>query len=238
VFDAEHIVLEDYTQIQDTYAGNKIVQEVGTGNGEITDVFISDGGQSYQNLPAITINTATGNSGILKAYGSQIGRITGIKTTELGVGYDTPPTPPQTQRIETPDGLGNENEDRIIFVNNKADDKLWLTGTIVAVMAFLVGLGVYFYTEIYGNCLNKDRKNIVLFDDPVKGTATDAATLGAFQNDFYEPQKRLPTTYDDNLNYQDNDDNVSEISVSSEIKKDQALHMVFDTIFDSDPGKL
>lgn len=140
--------------------------------------------------------------------------------------------------IETPDGLGNENEDRIIFVNNKADDKLWLTGTIVAVMAFLVGLGVYFYTEIYGNCLNKDRKNIVLFDDPVKGTATDAATLGAFQNDFYEPQKRLPTTYDDNLNYQDNDDNVSEISVSSEIKKDQALHMVFDTIFDSDPGKL
>ena len=96
---AEHIVLEDYTQIQDTYAGNKIVQEVGTGNGEITDVFISDGGQSYQNLPAITINTATGNSGILKAYGSQIGRITGIKTTELGVGYDNSPTPPQLQMV-------------------------------------------------------------------------------------------------------------------------------------------
>lgn len=39
---------------------------------------------------------------------------------------------------------------------------------------------------------------------------------------------------DDNLNYQDNDDNVSEISVSSEIRQESAMYMVFDQIFDSE----
>jgi hypothetical protein len=47
-----------------------------------------------------------------------------------------------------------------------------------------------------------------------------------------DPRKRLPQAVDDNLNYEDHDDNVSEISVSSEIKQDSAMQMVFDSIFD------
>ena len=38
----DHIVLEDETQRGDPYTGNKIVQESGSGNEDITDIRIID----------------------------------------------------------------------------------------------------------------------------------------------------------------------------------------------------
>ena len=52
----DHIVLEDKTVDNDPYTGNKIVQEVGTHNGEITDVRIIAGGSGYTTLPTATIS--------------------------------------------------------------------------------------------------------------------------------------------------------------------------------------
>jgi hypothetical protein len=42
-----HIVLEDATMQDDTYFGNKFVQESGTDIGDITDIFLYDKGSGY-----------------------------------------------------------------------------------------------------------------------------------------------------------------------------------------------
>ena len=52
----DHIVLESETTKGDAYDGNKIVQEVGTHNGEITDVRLIAGGSGYTSLPTATIS--------------------------------------------------------------------------------------------------------------------------------------------------------------------------------------
>ena len=52
----DHIVLEDKTVDNDPYTGNKIVQEVGTHNGEITDVRMIASGSGYTTLPTATIS--------------------------------------------------------------------------------------------------------------------------------------------------------------------------------------
>ena len=41
----DHIVLEDETVRGDVYTGNKIVQESGSGNEDITDIRIINGGK-------------------------------------------------------------------------------------------------------------------------------------------------------------------------------------------------
>tara|TARA_Y100001937_G_scaffold15440_1_gene21140 strand:- start:8668 stop:11679 length:3012 start_codon:yes stop_codon:yes gene_type:complete len=52
----DHIVLEDKTIDGDPHDGNKIVQEVGTHNGEITDVRMIASGSGYTTLPTATIS--------------------------------------------------------------------------------------------------------------------------------------------------------------------------------------
>ena len=53
----DHIVLEDETQRSDPYVGNKIVQEAGSGNEDITDIRIIDGGNGYTTFPTLTITS-------------------------------------------------------------------------------------------------------------------------------------------------------------------------------------
>src|SRR5210317_1283254 len=53
----DHIILEDATVISDPYTGNKVVQESGTGNGEITDIRIINSGSNYTSPPVITVNS-------------------------------------------------------------------------------------------------------------------------------------------------------------------------------------
>lgn len=77
--------------------------------------------------------------------------------------------------------------------------------------------------EYFGNPL-QEKKTTVSFED------------NNDQSDYFEPQKRQPMTFlpqDGNMTY-DDDDNVSEISVSSEIEKERAMQMVFGTVFDQD----
>ena len=86
---ADHITLEDGTQRGDHYYGDKIVLEPETNNNQndITDVFLINKGSGYISLPSITI-TSSGTNGKLLAHGTEIGRVIGLKTNELGEGYE------------------------------------------------------------------------------------------------------------------------------------------------------
>jgi hypothetical protein len=90
----DHLVLEDETTRGDSYTGNKIVQESGTGVGDITDIRIIDTGHNYKTLPSLTISSSGGSNGSALAYGSEIGRVQSIKIIETGVNHNLSPSPP------------------------------------------------------------------------------------------------------------------------------------------------
>src|SRR6056300_380547 len=90
----DHIVLEDETVRGDPYTGNKVVQESGTGVGDITDVRIIYEGNGYTSLPTLTITSSGGSSASIFANSNDIGRILSLKTIELGSNYDDSPSPP------------------------------------------------------------------------------------------------------------------------------------------------
>ena len=92
--ESDHIVLEDETQKGDPYTGNKIVQESGSGNEDITDVRIIDAGNGYTTFPTLTITSSAGSSATAKAYGTQIGRVLSLKTIEQGFGHENSASPP------------------------------------------------------------------------------------------------------------------------------------------------
>ena len=87
----DHIILEDETVRGDSYTGNKIVQE--TGSGDITDVRIINGGSNYQTLPTVSVESVGLPASII-AYGTDIGKIQELKIIESGVGYQNSPSPP------------------------------------------------------------------------------------------------------------------------------------------------
>jgi len=88
----DHIVLEDETVRGDVYTGNKIVQEAGSGNEDITDVRIIDSGSGYTSLPTAVVG-GTGNGAKIIPYGAEIGRLLNTKKIETGVGYESSPSP-------------------------------------------------------------------------------------------------------------------------------------------------
>ena len=96
----DHIVLEDATTRGDQYTGDKIVQEIETGpslgdvEGDITDIYLTNNGSGYLTLPTVTVTSSTGSGANVLAYGDEIGRVIGLKTNELGEGYEVSPTPP------------------------------------------------------------------------------------------------------------------------------------------------
>jgi len=92
----DHIILEDETVRGDNYTGNKLVQEAGTGNNDITDIRIINPGSNYTTLPTITVNSSTelGNGAKVLANGTNIGRVLGLKIVEPGAEYHQSPSPP------------------------------------------------------------------------------------------------------------------------------------------------
>src|SRR6056300_1138295 len=90
----DHIILEDETTRGDPYTGNKIVQESGTGSGDITDIRIINAGNNYQSLPIAEVDDTNGSGATVYAFGSEIGRVLGLKIVETGAGYEASPTPP------------------------------------------------------------------------------------------------------------------------------------------------
>ena len=90
----DRLVLEDETTIGGQYEGKVIVQEEATDLGQITDFFLTNGGGQYTSLPTVVVNSSTGSSATVKAYGDDIGKIVKVKTVELGRGHENSPTPP------------------------------------------------------------------------------------------------------------------------------------------------
>ena len=92
----DHIVLEDETTRGDQYTGNKIVQESETNSNlnDITDIYLTNSGSGYKTLPTVTVTSSSGTSANVLAYGTEIGRVIGLVTNELGEGYEVSPSPP------------------------------------------------------------------------------------------------------------------------------------------------
>jgi hypothetical protein len=87
------LVLEDETGKEDQYFGDKVVQESGTGNADITDIRMIDIGNGYTSLPALTVTSSGGTGAKLLAYGSEIGRALTINVIESGYNYQQSPAP-------------------------------------------------------------------------------------------------------------------------------------------------
>ena len=89
----DHIVLEDETVRGDVYTGNKIVQEAGSGNEDITDIRIINGGNGYTSLPTAVVTSSGGSGAKIIPYGAEIGRLLNTKKIESGAGYEASPSP-------------------------------------------------------------------------------------------------------------------------------------------------
>ena len=85
------LILEDETMVADTYFGNKVVQE--SGSGDITDIRMIDNGNGFTSLPTLTITSTSGNGAKVLAYGSEIGRALTINVIESGHNYQASPAP-------------------------------------------------------------------------------------------------------------------------------------------------
>ena len=90
----DHIILENETVKGDTYTGDKIIQDAGTGNEDITDIRIINSGWGFTSLPTATITSSGGSSATIIPYGTEIGRVLNLKKVETGSGYEASPTPP------------------------------------------------------------------------------------------------------------------------------------------------
>lgn len=71
--------------------GSKIIPENATIGG-IKSIKVIDGGNFYNKVPIPTAVTTTGSGAKLVAFGENIGRITGINITNLGVYYESKPS--------------------------------------------------------------------------------------------------------------------------------------------------
>jgi hypothetical protein len=91
--DTDHIVLEEETSAGDHLTGDKIVFESGTGIGDITDIYLTNGGDGYKSLPTVTVTSDSGTASEILAYGDNVGRILGITTSNLGIKYENSPSP-------------------------------------------------------------------------------------------------------------------------------------------------
>ena len=79
------LILEDETMVVDSYFGNKVVQE--SGSGDITDIRMIQNGNGFTSLFTLTITSTSGNGAKVLAYGSEIGRALTINVIESGYNY-------------------------------------------------------------------------------------------------------------------------------------------------------
>ena len=79
---------DSYMLLED---GGKIIPEDATIGG-IKSIKVIDGGNFYNKVPIPTAVTTTGSGAKLVAFGENIGRITGINITNLGVYYESKPS--------------------------------------------------------------------------------------------------------------------------------------------------
>ena len=87
----EHIILEEETSAGDHLTGDKIVFESGVG--DITDIYLTNGGDGYKSLPTVSVTSTSGSGAKVLSYGTDIGKILGIETSNLGIEYEKSPSP-------------------------------------------------------------------------------------------------------------------------------------------------
>ena len=207
----DHIVLEDETTRSDPYTGNKIVQESGTGSGDITDIRIIDAGSNYQSLPVVTVDDTNGSNASVFVYGTEIGRIQNLKIVESGAEYQQSPSPPSLtvrskvlvldksgdfQNTETVTGTGLDSSSITATVVSFDNDRNILT------LSNSTG------TFLSGSTITGDTSGAIAtvkITDPATATSTVAATAntaGAYINQdghISETTMRIQ----DSLYYQD-----------------------------------
>jgi hypothetical protein len=88
------IIFENTTTATDNYSGNILVQEQGTGLGDITKIRLINSGFNYTSLPLLSVASTTGSGSNIIAYGDEIGRVLSFKIVESGKGYENSPSPP------------------------------------------------------------------------------------------------------------------------------------------------
>jgi len=129
----DHIVLEDETVRGDIYTGNKIVQESGSGSGDITDIRIVNAGSNYQSLPIVTVDDTNGSGATVFTYGSEIGRILALKIVESGAEHQLSPSPPSLtlrKKVLVLDKSGNFSISET--VTGIASDSTVVTATVIS----------------------------------------------------------------------------------------------------------
>ncbi len=129
----DHIILEDETVRGDVYTGNKIVQESGSGSGDITDVRIINAGSNYQSLPIVTVDDTNGSGATVFTYGSEIGRVLALKIVESGAEHQLSPSPPSLtlrKKVLVLDKSGNFSTSET--VTGIASDSTVVTATVIS----------------------------------------------------------------------------------------------------------
>jgi len=128
----DHIVLEPYTLVTDSKSGDKIVIETGTfanlsvssQSGEITDIRITNPGNSYSLLPKVSsITSSAGSSGIVRPFSNSIGQAQDVKITNFGLEYGS------DFQLITESGTGTfdiltEDDNNIKIANNNPTPEL------------------------------------------------------------------------------------------------------------------
>ena len=128
----DHIVLEPYTTVTDSKSGDKIVIETGTfanlsvssQSGEITDIRITNPGNSYSLLPKVSsITSSAGSSGKVRPFSNSIGQAQDVKITNFGLEYGA------DLQLVTESGTGTfdivtEDGNNIKVVNNNPTPEL------------------------------------------------------------------------------------------------------------------
>ena len=91
----ESQIPEILTALECDNSGSKLVLEPDSNVNlnDITDIFLINKGNGYVSLPSVSITTSGGTNGNVLAYGTEIGRVIGLKTNELGEGYQNSPSP-------------------------------------------------------------------------------------------------------------------------------------------------
>ena len=89
----DHIILEPYTTYDEGASGQIIVQESGTGNGDITDVRVTKEGYGYTKTPLLTLpTTGSRTGGTIYAKGAGVGNIRDVTILDAGAHYTAPVT--------------------------------------------------------------------------------------------------------------------------------------------------
>jgi len=213
----DHLVLEDETTRSDPYTGNKIVQEAGTGNADITDIRIIDGGSNYFSLPIITVgstggpDSSVGTGASVFCYGSEIGRIQGLKIVESGAEYQQSASPPTLTLRSKILILGKSGDfSTSETVTGTGLDSSSITATVVSFDANrnILTLSESTGTFLSGSTITGNTSGAtatVKITDPATATATVAATANTAGTFLNEDGHVSETTMriQDSLYYQD-----------------------------------